>query len=73
MGPRAGLDGCGKSRPHRDSIADRPGRSQSLHDYATRPIAVMCWEGNSSRLEWFVLKIQYVIDISEWLYVTAVT
>ena len=20
MGPRAGLDGCGKSRPHRDSI-----------------------------------------------------
>jgi hypothetical protein len=21
VGPRAGLDGCGKSRPHRDSIA----------------------------------------------------
>ena len=24
VGPRAGLDGCGKSRPHRDSI---PGQS----------------------------------------------
>ena len=22
MGPRAGLDGCGKSRPHRDSIPE---------------------------------------------------
>ena len=22
MGPRAGLDGCGKSRPHQDSIAE---------------------------------------------------
>jgi hypothetical protein len=27
MGPRAGLDRCGKSRPHRDSIPDRPARS----------------------------------------------
>ena len=27
MGPRAGLDGRGKSRPHRDSIPDRPARS----------------------------------------------
>ena len=24
MGPRAGLDMCGKSRPNRDSIPDRP-------------------------------------------------
>ena len=28
MGPRAGLEGCGKSRPHRDSIA---GPSESLY------------------------------------------
>jgi len=28
VGPRAGLEG-GKSRPHRDSIPDRPARSQS--------------------------------------------
>jgi hypothetical protein len=28
--PRAGLDRCGKSRPHRDSIPDRPARGQSL-------------------------------------------
>ena len=27
MGPRAGLDGCGISRQHRDSIPDRPARS----------------------------------------------
>ena len=31
MGPRAGLDRCGKSRPNRDSIPDRPVRSQSLY------------------------------------------
>jgi hypothetical protein len=28
---RAGLDGCGRSRPHRDSISDRPDRSKSLY------------------------------------------
>jgi len=27
VGPRAGLDRRGKSRPHRDSIPDRPARS----------------------------------------------
>jgi len=31
MGPRAGLDRCGKSRPHQDSIPDRPARSHSLY------------------------------------------
>ena len=31
VGPRAGLDGCGKSRLHRDSIPDRPARSESLY------------------------------------------
>ena len=31
VGPRAGLDGCGKSRPHRDSISDRPARRESLY------------------------------------------
>ena len=31
VGPRAGLGGCEKSRPHRDSILDRPARSQSLY------------------------------------------
>jgi hypothetical protein len=29
VGPRAGLDGCGKSRPHRESIPDIPARSES--------------------------------------------
>ena len=28
---RAGLDWCRKSRPHQDSIPDRPGRSKSLY------------------------------------------
>jgi len=31
VGPRAGLDGCGKSRPNWDSIPDRPARSHSLY------------------------------------------
>ena len=31
VGPRAGLDRCGKSRAHRDSIPERPGCSQSLY------------------------------------------
>ena len=31
VGPRVGLDRCGKSRPHRDWIPDRPARSQSLY------------------------------------------
>jgi hypothetical protein len=33
VGPRAGVDGCGKSRSRRDSIrcADRPARCQSLY------------------------------------------
>jgi hypothetical protein len=31
VGPKAGLDGYGKSRPHRDSIPYRPARSESLY------------------------------------------
>ena len=31
VGPSAGLDGSEKSRPHRDSIPNRPGRSELLH------------------------------------------
>jgi hypothetical protein len=31
VGPTAGVDGCGKSRPHRDSIPNRPARSESLY------------------------------------------
>ena len=31
MGPRAGLERCGKSRPHRDSIPDQPAHNQSLY------------------------------------------
>ena len=31
MGLKAGLDRCGESRPHRDSIPNRPARRQSLY------------------------------------------
>jgi hypothetical protein len=32
VGPRAGLDGCGKSRPHHGiRYPDRPARSQPLY------------------------------------------
>ena len=30
VGPRAGLDGGGKYRPHQDSVPDRPARIESL-------------------------------------------
>jgi hypothetical protein len=33
VGPKVGLEGSEKSRPHRDSIPDRPARSQSLYRY----------------------------------------
>ena len=33
VSPRAGLDGCGESRPHRDSMLDRAARSDSLYRY----------------------------------------
>ena len=36
MGLRADPDRCGKSRPHRDSIPDRPARSQSLYRLSYR-------------------------------------
>jgi hypothetical protein len=31
VGPRVGLDRCGKFRLHRDSIPDRPAASQALY------------------------------------------
>jgi hypothetical protein len=31
VSPRAGLEGCEKSRPHRDPIPDGPARSESLY------------------------------------------
>jgi len=31
VGPRAGLEECGKSRPHRDSIPGPPIRSESIY------------------------------------------
>jgi hypothetical protein len=40
VGSSAGLDGCGKSRPDRDSIPDRPACSESL--YSLRYPSLMC-------------------------------
>ena len=36
MGPRAGLDGCGKSRPTGIRSPDRPARSESLYRLSYR-------------------------------------
>jgi len=43
VGPRAGLDRCGKSRLHRDSIPNRPARSQSLYrlSYLGPPLCIV--------------------------------
>jgi hypothetical protein len=37
VGPRAGLDGCGKSRTHRDSIPRPSALSESLYRLGYRP------------------------------------
>jgi hypothetical protein len=44
VGPRAGLDRCGKSRPHRDSDPRtvKPVTSRYT-DYATRPTRIKCF------------------------------
>ena len=44
VGPRAGLDRCGKSRPHRDSDPRtvKPVTSRYT-DYATRPTGIKCF------------------------------
>ena len=44
VGPRAGLDRCGKSRPHRNSIPDRPARSQSLYRLSYRAHRVLLYK-----------------------------
>ena len=43
---------CGKSRPHRDSIPDRPARSQSLYRLSYRAHIVTTYSGKSTRWCW---------------------
>jgi hypothetical protein len=47
VGPRADLDVCEKSHPHRDSIPDCPVRSQSLYrlSYPAHPIYIYIQSG----------------------------
>jgi hypothetical protein len=44
--PRAGLERCRKSRPHRYSIPDRPARSQSLYwlSYPAHSVSSSGWK-----------------------------
>ena len=44
VGPRTGLDECEKSRPHRDSIPDRPLHSESLYRLSYPGVCVTCNE-----------------------------
>jgi hypothetical protein len=55
MGPRACLDGCGKSRLHRDSIPDRPARSESL--YRLRCLGTPFYEADS------LINLQFIMHI----------
>ena len=62
--PKAGLDRCGKSRPHRDSIPDRPARSQSLyrlsyaaHSYLSSAEIKNVWSYSPIRLHSLVLNV----------------
>jgi hypothetical protein len=51
VGPRAGLDGCGKSLHHWGSIPDRPARSESLY----RLIYPGPWETGEAQLNVSIL------------------
>ena len=52
VGPRTGLDTCGKSDPHRDSIPDRAVRSQSLYrlSYPLLKVKWDTWKVSSDRM-----------------------
>jgi hypothetical protein len=46
VGPRVGLDGCGKSCPHQDSIPGRPACIESLYRLSypgQDSVARQCW------------------------------
>ena len=73
MGPRAGLDTCGKSRPHRDSI---PGRGTRKKYYSLLLVlyewSVLVTEGNivvpgaaTMNYKWAPI-VESVIQVSEW-------
>ena len=56
MGPRAGLEGCGKSRPHRDSILGPSSRYPGPHCHERTGVSVggvlvLTREGLISRAE----------------------
>jgi hypothetical protein len=57
VGPRAGLDGCGKSRPHRDSIPDRPACTESLQR--------LRYPGPSCQLHYAKTHLRYVLHWRE--------
>ena len=60
VGPRAGLDSCGKSRPHRDSI---PARSQSLYRLSYRAHKAFCTKSNCFLNRLFKLALKFI----DWL------
>ena len=59
MGPRAGLDGCGKSRPHRDSIPGPSSPSESLYG--------LCYP-----IPYFILKKERLLLPAVWVSVDGV-
>ena len=56
MGSRAGLDGR-KTHPHRDSIPDRPDRSQSLYrlNYPAHNIKIYLQKVGYEDIDWIEL------------------
>jgi hypothetical protein len=44
VGPRAGLDGCGKSRPHRDSIPGPSSRGQMIQNHISVYHGTYCYD-----------------------------
>jgi hypothetical protein len=51
VGPRAGLDGCGKSCSYWDSIPDRPTRDESLYRLHCAGSKCVPEQGKSSNIQ----------------------
>ena len=68
VGPRACLDGCSESRPHRDSNPDRPARSKSLYwlSYPSAYILKGRHENKKSLPMHVVWQVRYIYLILLW-------
>jgi hypothetical protein len=66
--PRAGLERCGKSLPHRGSIPDRPARSQSLYRLRYPAHACCMPKTKNTHTQYVILT---AVTLQQWLHNTS--